>query len=229
MLDPRLVRTSIDTVASALAKRGFVLDVAKYNALEERRKKLQVQMQDLQNERNVRSKEVGIAKSSGGDVDVALKSLKELSDSLKKIEEECNAAQVEIDTFLSYFPNILHESVPVGKSEKDNVVVRTVGEPKKFSFKPKDHVELGAADGRIDFETGAKLSGARFVVLRGHMARLSRALAQFMLDVHTSEHGYQEMLYPILLVKNACSARDSYPNSVKMHFHYAAKATKIAS
>ncbi|HTM63343.1 MAG TPA: serine--tRNA ligase [Gammaproteobacteria bacterium] len=199
MLDPKLVRNSIDTVAAQLKKRGFVVDVAKYNELEERRKNLQIKMQDLQNERNVRSKEVGMAKASGKNVDDVLASLKELSDSLKVVEDECNVAQSEIDTFLSYFPNIVNDSVPEGKSEKDNVVVRTWGEPKKFTFKPKDHVELGAAEGRIDFETAAKLSGSRFVVLRGPMARLSRALAQFMLDLHTTEHGYQEISVPYIV------------------------------
>lgn len=200
MLDPKLVRNDINGVAAQLKKRGFVVDIARYQALEDRRKQLQVKMQDLQNERNVRSKEVGQAKASGKNVDDVLKSLKELSDSLKKVEEECAEAQDEIDNFLLYFPNLLHDSVPEGKNEKDNVVVRTWGEPKKFGFTPKDHVELGATDNLIDFETAAKLSGARFVVLRGAMARLSRALAQFMLDLHTQQHGYQEISVPYIVL-----------------------------
>ena len=199
MLDLKLVRNSITGVAEQLKKRGYVVDTEKFNALEERRKSLQVKMQDLQNERNVRSKEVGQAKAAGKNVEDVLKSLKELSDSLTQLEGECATAQAEMDTFLSYLPNLLHESVPLGKSEKDNQLVRTWGEPKKFSFQPKDHVELGAAEGRIDFETAAKLSGARFVVLRGPMARLSRALAQFMLDLHTNEHGYQEISVPYIV------------------------------
>lgn len=211
MLDPRLVRTSITTVAEALAKRGFVVDVAKYNALEERRKNLQVKMQELQNERNVRSKEVGQAKAAGSDVTAVMSSLKTLSDNLKAVEDECAVAQADIDTFLSYFPNILHDSVPMGKSEKDNVVVRTWGEPRSFSFKPKDHVELGAAEGRIDFETGTKLAGARFVVLRGAMARLSRALAQFMLDLHTSQHGYQEISVPYIVSEDCMFGTGQLP------------------
>lgn len=211
MLDPKLVRNDINAVAAQLQKRGFVVDIDQFNALEERRKNLQIKMQDLQNERNVRSKEVGQAKATGKNVEDVLKSLKELSDTLKQVEEECNVAQAEIETFLSYFPNITHESVPIGKSEKDNVVVRTWGEPKKFSFKPKDHVELGAAEGRIDFETGAKLSGARFVVLRGAMARLSRALSQFMLDLHTREHGYQEISVPYIVSEDCLFGTGQLP------------------
>ena len=199
MLDSKLVRSAIDNIAAQLKLRGFVVDVEKFNALEERRKSLQVKMQDLQNERNVRSKEVGQAKASGKNVEDVMESLKQLSESLKKVEGECDAAQLEIDTFLSFFPNVLHESVPFGKNEDDNQVVRTWGEPKQFSFKPKDHIELGAPQGKIDFETGAKLSGTRFVVLRGAMARLSRALAQFMLDLHTGEHGYEEISVPYIV------------------------------
>lgn len=211
MLDPKLVRSDISNVAAQLNKRGFVLDIDKYNVLEEKRKSLQMKMQDLQNERNVRSKEVGIAKASGKNVDDVLKSLKELSDSLKSVEEECAVAQSEIDTFMQYIPNVLHESVPVGKSEKDNVVVRTWGEPTKFSFKAKDHVELGAPEGRIDFETAAKLSGARFVVLRGAMARLSRALAQFMLNLHTEQHGYQEISVPYIVLDDCMYGTGQLP------------------
>jgi seryl-tRNA synthetase len=203
MLDPKLVRSSIDTVAAQLKKRGFVLDVAKFNALEEQRKQLQVKMQDLQNERNVRSKEVGIAKATGKDVAEVLNSLKELSDSLKLVEEQFARVQMELDDFLANCPNLTHESVPEGKSEDDNQIVRTWGEPKKFSFTPKDHVELGANMSRIDFETAAKLAGARFVVLRGPLARLQRALIQFMLDLHTREHGYEEISVPYLV--NAAS------------------------
>ncbi len=211
MLDSKLVRSSIDNVAAQLKKRGFVVEVDKYNALEERRKNLQMKMQELQNERNVRSKEVGQAKASGKNVDDVMQSLKELSDSLKKIEEDCAAAQAEIDTFLSFFPNIVHESVPIGKDEKENVVLRTWGEPKKFSFKPKEHIELGSDGGRIDFETAAKLSGSRFVVLRGPMARLSRALAQFMLDLHTTEHGYQEISVPYIVSEDCLFGTGQLP------------------
>jgi seryl-tRNA synthetase len=199
MLDPKLIRASIENIAAQLKKRGFVVDVKKFNELEEKRKALQVKLQEMQNERNVRSKAVGTAKASGQDVQAALKSLKELSDTLKSLEEQFAIVQKELDAFLAELPNLLHESVPVGKNEKDNVVVRKWGEPKKFDFKPKDHVELGALDNLMDFETAAKLSGARFVVLRGKLARLQRALIQFMLDLHTREHGYTEIYAPAIV------------------------------
>lgn len=212
MLDPKLVRSSIDTVAAQLKKRGFVIDVAKFNAMEEQRKHLQIKMQDLQNERNVRSKEVGLAKASGKNVDDVMKSLKELSDGLKLVEEQFAVTQVEMDDFLARIPNLTHESVPDGKGEEDNQLVRTWGEPKKFTFTPKDHTELGANQNLMDFETAAKISGARFVVLRGALARLQRALIQFMLDVHTNEHGYQEISVPYLVNANSLFGTGQLPN-----------------
>lgn len=212
MLDPKLVRSSIDTVAAQLKKRGLVIDVAKFNMLEEQRKSLQVKMQELQNERNVKSKEVGHAKASGKNVDEVLKSLKELSDGLKLVEDQFVATQLEMDDFLSRLPNIPQESVPEGKSEEDNQLIRTWGKPKEFSFTPKDHVELGAQQGWIDFETAAKISGARFVVLRGPLARLQRALIQFMLDLHINEHGYQEISIPYLVNAASMYGTGQFPN-----------------
>lgn len=202
MLDPKLVRQSINTVASQLKKRGFILNVDQFNALEEQRKGLQIKMQTLQNERNLQSKKVGQAKSKGEKVDDLLLKLKELSDELKELEEQFGKVQNELDVLLSYFPNITHPSVPEGKSEDDNQLIRTWGEPRKFSFPPKDHVELGAQYQLIDFETAAKLSGARFVVLRGPMAHLHRALIQFMLDLHITQHGYQEISVPYIVNAN---------------------------
>lgn len=199
MLDPKIIRQSIDNVAAQLKKRGFVLDVAKYNDLEEQRKVLQVSMQNLQNERNVRSKEVGIAKAQKKDVAPVMESLKKLSEELKTVEEKFALVSQELDTFLGTLPNITHESVPDGKSEADNKLVREVGTPKKFNFAVKDHIDLGVNLGGMDFETAAKLSGARFVVLRGAIAKLHRALAQFMLDVHTNEHGYEEIAVPYIV------------------------------
>ncbi len=203
MLDLKLLRQSTDEVAKLVKKRGFVLNIEKFNAIEDQRKQLQVKMQELQNERNVRSKEVGLAKSRGDDVATVMASLKSLSDESKSVEEQFAKIQTELDDFLSVIPNIAHESVPVGSSEEENKEIRKWGEPKKFSFTPKDHVELGAPNGWIDFETGAKLSGARFVVLRGVIAKLQRALMQFMLDVHTTENGYQEIHVPYI-VNEAC-------------------------
>lgn len=199
MLDPKLLRNSIDTVAARLKKRGFDLDVAKFAELDEKRKALQIKMQELQNERNVRSKEVGQAKAAGKNVEEVFKSLKQLSDTLKAQEESYAAVQQEVDDFLAVIPNLTHDSVPEGKNENDNKTIRTWGEPTKFSFKPKDHAELAAVNGWMDFETAAKLSGARFVVLRGPMAKLQRALTQFMLDLHTIEHGYEEIFVPYIV------------------------------
>lgn len=203
MLDPKLIRHSLDKVAEQLKKRGFNLDVEKFKAFEEQRKHLQVSMQTLQNERNVRSKEIGHARAQGKEVESALTSLKELSDKLKTIEEQFANIQHELDDFLATLPNITHESVPVGKSEDDNQLIRTWREPKKLTFEPKDHVALCAMHGWMDFETAAKLAGARFVVLRGPIARLHRALAQFMLNLHTEEHGYQEIAVPYM-ANGAC-------------------------
>ncbi len=216
MLDPKLVRQSIEKVAAQIAKRGVNIDIAKFNELEEQRKQWQVKMQALQNERNVRSKEVGFAKAAGKNSDEVLANLKSLSEELKAMEAKFEQTQSELDDFLALIPNITHESVPDGKSEEDNQVVRTWGEPKKFSFTPKDHVALGAEglgaeNGWMDFETAAKLSGARFVVLRGSFARLHRALAQFMLDLHTSEHGYCEINVPYLVNAECLYGTGQFP------------------
>jgi seryl-tRNA synthetase len=198
MLDLKLVRQSIENVTAQIKKRGVDVDIKAFNELENQRKNLQIKMQELQNARNVRSKEVGQAKAAGKNVEDVMASLKQLSDELKSVEEQFAKTQTALDDFLAVIPNITHESVPTGKSEEDNQVVRRWGEPKKFNFKPKDHVELGDNQGWMDFETAAKLSGARFVVLRGPLARLQRALIQFMLDLHISEHGYQEISVPYI-------------------------------
>lgn len=199
MLDPKLVRSNIDNVAALLKKRGFTVDVSAFTALEEQRKSLQVDMQALQNERNVRSKEVGMAKAKGQPIEPVMASLKDLSDKLKAQEEAFAKIQIDMDDFFARLPNIPHESVPLGKSEEDNQVIRTVGTPRTFDFTPKDHVELGADLSSMDFDTAAKISGARFVILRGQLARLHRALGQFMLNLHIDEHGYQEIIVPALV------------------------------
>lgn len=211
MLDPKLIRSSVETVAAQLKKRGFIFDVGKFNELEEKRKDLQVKMQTLQNERNVRSKEVGFAKAAGQDVAPILGSLKELSDALKVKEEEFAQVQAQLDDFLAWMPNILHPSVPEGLDESANVLVRTWGEPTTFTFTPKDHIELGAPNGWMDFETAAKIAGARFVVLRDHVARLHRALTQFMLDIHTREHGYTEIYVPYIANTQALFGTSQLP------------------
>jgi seryl-tRNA synthetase len=199
MLDLKLIRQSSEAVAAQLKKRGFIMDITQFNALEEQRKNLQVKMQELQNLRNSRSKEVGQAKVNGKNIADVLVSLKQLSDELKLVEEEFAKVQVTLDDFLALIPNTPHESVPIGKNEEDNHVVRVWGEPKQFTYTPKDHVELGANKNWMDFEGAAKLSGARYVILRGPLARLQRALIQFMLDLHTREHGYQEIYVPYIV------------------------------
>ncbi len=212
MLDPKLIRSDLQGVAAQLKKRGITLDVARLEALEEQRKSLQIKTQDLQNERNVRSKAVGQAKAAGKNVDEILKEVKDLGDSLKVTEELLTKIQSELQDYLARLPNLTHESVPVGKSEEDNLLIRTWGEPRQFSFTPKDHVDLGAALKGMDFENGVKLSKARFVVLRNDVAKLHRALAQFMLDLHTNEHGYQEISVPYIVNAASLYGTGQLPN-----------------
>jgi seryl-tRNA synthetase len=212
MLDPKLIRGDLDNVASQLQKRGVTLDVQRLQKLEQERKDLQIKTQDLQNTRNSRSKAVGAAKASGENVDEILKEVKNLGDTLKETEEKFEVVQAELTTYLAKIPNIPHASVPVGKSEEDNQVLRTWGEPKKFNFTPKDHVDLGAKHKYVDFEAGVKLTKARFVVLRGPVARLSRALAQFMLDVHSQEHGYEEIVIPYIVNATSMYGTGQLPN-----------------
>ncbi|HRJ53671.1 MAG TPA: serine--tRNA ligase [Candidatus Thiothrix moscowensis] len=205
MLDPKRLRTELEEVAAQLARRGFALDVEKIRALEERRKNLQVATQTLQNERNTRSKSIGHAKARGEDIQPLLAEVASLGDSLKAAEQELAGLQAEVDAIALGIPNLLDASVPDGADENSNVEIRRWGEPTAFDFTPKDHVDLGIPNGWMDFDAGAKLTGSRFVVLRGAMARLHRALIQFMLDTHTSEHGYNEVYTPYMV--NADSLR----------------------
>lgn len=205
MLDPKRLRTELEEVAAQLARRGFTLDVEKIRALEERRKNLQVATQTLQNERNTRSKSIGHAKARGEDIQPLLAEVASLGDSLKAAEQELAGLQAEVDAIALGIPNLLDASVPDGADENSNVEIRRWGEPTAFDFTPKDHVDLGLPNGWMDFDAGAKLTGSRFVVLRGAMARLHRALIQFMLDTHTSEHGYNEVYTPYMV--NADSLR----------------------
>jgi len=202
MLDPKLIRGDLNEVALQIKKRGVTLDVARISALEDKRKELQTLTQQLQNERNTNAKSVGHAKAQGKNVDDLLQQVKQLGDKLKATEDEFEQVQSELNDLLARIPNIPHASVPPGLDEKFNQVVRTWGIPTKFNFTPKDHVDLGAGLG-MDFTTAAKLSGARFVILKGRLARLQRALIQFMLDIHTKEHGYEEIYAP-LLVHSEC-------------------------
>lgn len=205
MLDPKRLRTELDEVAAQLARRGFQLDVTKIRELEERRKTLQVDTQNLQNARNSRSKAIGQAKARGEDIQPLLAEVADLGERLKADEIELAQLQSELEAIAMGIPNLLDASVPDGADENANVEIRRWGEPTAFDFSPKDHVDLGLPNGWMDFDAGAKLTGSRFVVLRGAMARLHRALIQFMLDTHTQEHGYNEIYTPYMV--NADSLR----------------------
>jgi len=205
MLDPRLLRNELDNTAEQLARRGFQLDKERIASLEARRKELQVQAQELQNQRNSRSKSIGKAKAAGQDIQPLLAEVAELGDKLKDLQEALNQVQEELGEISLGIPNILHASVPDGRDEADNREERRWGEPPEFAFESQDHVSLGEAKGILDFEAAARLTGSRFAVMAGPLARLHRALIQFMLDTHTREHGYTETYVPYLV--NADSLR----------------------
>ena len=205
MLDPKRLRANPQEVAAQLARRGYVFDLAAFENLEARRKSLQIKTEQLQAERNKASKEIGYAKSSGADAAPFFATVESIKQQLADNEAAFAALQLELDDFLLRLPNIPHASVPDGKGEDDNVEVRRIGTPKTFAFAPKDHADLGEALGQMDFAAAAKLTGSRFVVLRRDLARMHRALTQFMLDVHTTEHGYEELYVPYIV--NAASLR----------------------
>jgi seryl-tRNA synthetase len=199
VLDPHLLRADIDAVAAQLARRGVEVDTTRFAAIEARRKEFQVRVQELQNLRNTRSKAIGKAKAAGEDIAPLLAEVADLGGRLKMADAELAAVQAELRDLSLGLPNIPHETVPAGRDETDNREERRRGEPPAFPFEPKDHVELGARRGWMDFDAAAKLSGARFVVLSGPLARLHRALIQLMLDTHTHEHGYTEVYVPYLV------------------------------
>ena len=199
MLDPSLLKNDIDNTAEALVSRGYNLDVDAFKALEGRRKEQQTLTESLQAMRNARSKEIGRAKAEGEDIQPLLEEVAGLSDKIKQAEAALNQTLAELEDLQSAIPNLPHESVPMGKSEDDNLEIRRWSEPKPYPFKPKDHVDLGQKLGLIDFDLGAKLTGSRFVVMKGAVAQLHRALIQFMLDLHTDDHGYTEVNVPYLV------------------------------
>ena len=205
MLDPRLFRTDLDFVKEQLNRRSFNFNPESYAALEARRKDVQVKTQELQNERNSRSKAIGQAKAKGEDVQPLLNQVQHLGDELKAAETALAGIQTEMETLMEGIPNILDESVPDGKSEEFNVEISRWDDAPDFDFEPKDHVDLGTKLKGIDFELGAKIASSRFVVLNGALARLQRAIIQLMLDTHTAEHGYTETYVPYLA--NADSMR----------------------
>jgi seryl-tRNA synthetase len=210
MLDPKLLRSDLPRVAAELARRGFVLDVAKIGALEEQRKAAQIEADAVRAERNANAKATGQAKAKGGDVASLLAHGEALAGKLQGLEAKLEAIQAEIAGVQLGLPNILHASVPEGRDESDNVEVRRWGEPGKFAFEPKDHVEVGARLG-LDFEAASRISGARFVVMTGPVAKLHRALAQFMLDLHVREHGYREVYAPYLVHAAALEGTGNLP------------------
>jgi seryl-tRNA synthetase len=199
MLDINQFRSDLPGIAAGLARRGVVVDTATFEALEAQRKAIQIRTQDVQQRRNTLSREVGIAKSKGADAAPILAEVAGLGDEAKRLEGELDAVQGKLRDFLLDLPNLAHASVPEGRSSEDNVEVRRWGAPRAFAFAPKDHTALGEALGLLDFATAAKLSGSRFSFLRGGLAALHRALAQFMLDTHTREHGYVECYTPYLV------------------------------
>jgi seryl-tRNA synthetase len=199
MIDPKTLRQAARDVAAKLARRGFHFDADAYLALEERRKAIQVQTEELRKERNTSSKAIGKAKAQGEDIAPLLAAVKDLGDKLDASEEEFQSVQSELRDIELGLPNLLQDDVPDGASEDDNLEVRRWGEPRQFDFEAKDHVELGEAAGMLDFDTASKMSGSRFAVMKGPLARLQRALIQFMLDTHTSEHGYTETYVPYLV------------------------------
>ncbi|MBK9593931.1 MAG: serine--tRNA ligase [Rhodocyclales bacterium] len=219
MLDIQLLRSQPAEVAARLASRGAGFDVAAFLALEEERKGLQVRTQDLQAKRNALSKQIGQLKAKGEDTATVMQEVAGLGDELKRNEEALADLLNRINAFVSVIPNLPHESVPFGKSEADNVEVRRWGTPREFGFAVKDHVDLGEALGGIDFDAATKISGARFTLMKGAVARLHRALAQFMLDVHTQEHGYTEVYAPYLVNGNSLFGTGQLPKFHEDLFH----------
>ncbi len=210
MLDIQLLRTQIDTVAARLASRGLQLDTAAFQALEDERKQLQTRTQELQARRNALSKQIGRRKGRGEDASGVMAEVAQLGDELKACEQALPVLLERINAFLATLPNLPQDDVPVGVDETGNVEVRRWGTPRSYDFEVRDHVDLGAPLG-LDFETGAKLSGSRFAFLRGPVARLHRALAQFMLDTHTREHGYTECYTPYIVNGSALYGTGQLP------------------
>lgn len=218
MLDPQLLRTEAESVAERLTVKKYILDVDQLRSLEEQRKGLQSGLQDLQAERNRSAKEVGQRKAAGEDVSDLIEQTSGLSGKISAIENDLEGVRSALDELMHGIPNIPHESVPVGDSDTDNEEVRRWGDPTAFAFEPADHVSLGSGLGMMDFELAAKITGSRFVVMSGAIARLHRALVQFMLDLHTTEHGYQETYVPYLVNANSLFGTGQLPKFAEDQF-----------
>ena len=220
MLDIQLLRNDIQTTAQRLAQRGFMLDTERFGELEGRRKQLQIRSEELQAQRNSLSKQIGVLMGQGkkDEAEAAKAQVAQLKTDMENIESELPQVQAALDDLLLRIPNLPHESVPVGKDETENVEVRKVGTPRTFDFDIKDHVDLGAALG-LDFEKAAELSGARFSLMKGKIARLHRALAQFMLDTHTQQHGYTECYTPYIVNDSTLLGTGQLPKFGEDLFH----------
>ncbi|WP_220718075.1 serine--tRNA ligase [Agarivorans litoreus] len=219
MLDANLLRGEIETTAERLKTRGFELDVARLTELESRRKELQVRTQELQNERNTRSKSIGQAKGRGEDIAPLLAEVGQLGEKLDAAKAELNDLLEEIKDYALTLPNLPHPSAPIGKDEDENVELHTWGELPSFDFEVKDHVDVGSDLQGLDFANAVKISGSRFIVMKGKIAKLHRAIAQFMLDTHTEEHGYQEMYVPYLVNSDSLYGTGQMPKFGKDLFH----------
>ena len=211
MLDPKYVRSNPEEVAQLLKKKGYEFPVEQFVALENQRKELQVQTEDLQSERNTRSKSIGKAKAAGEDIQPLLAEVADLGSKLDAAKAELAALQTKLEDLLAGVPNIPDASVPEGADEDDNVEVRTWGTPRAFDFEPVDHVALGEKSGQLDFETAAKITGSRFSLLKGKLARLHRALIQMMLDTQTEEHGYNEVYVPYMVNSDSLRGTGQLP------------------
>jgi seryl-tRNA synthetase len=213
VLDSKQLRSDPAAAATNLARRGFNLDVAAFNALEERRKSTQVESDRVRAERNANAKAVGMAKGKGEDASALLQRAEELTGQLTASDAAIASVQASLDAMLLGIPNLLHSSVPDGRDESANQEIRRWGEPRKFDFEAQDHVALGEKLGGLDFETAAKISGARFSIMKGGVARLHRALAQFMLDLHTGEHGYTELYVPFMVSASSLQGTGQLPKA----------------
>jgi len=211
MLDPQKLRRDIAGVAEQLLRRQYVIDIDRFSELETSRKTLQSRQQELQNQRNQNSKDIGRLKELGDDSNQAIRFASQVNEELTSVQQQLTVIQEELSVLLHSLPNIPHVSVPEGHTEEDNIEVRRWGEPPKFSFETRDHVELGAGLAMMDFDAAAKISGSRFVVLSGPLSRLQRALTQFMLDLHTTDHGYVEVYVPFLVNANALFGTGQLP------------------
>jgi seryl-tRNA synthetase len=199
MINPRLLRTDLETVVSNLARRGYTFDAALYQDLESKRKELQVKTEQLQNDRNVNSKAIGKAKAAGEDIQPLVQAVGQLGKELSVTSNELAEVQLQLSDLMLNTPNLLDDSVPDGKNEDDNKEISKWGTPKTFDFEVKDHVDLGGKNNEMDFELAAKITGSRFVVIKGQLAKMQRALTQFMLNTHIDEHDYQEVYVPYMV------------------------------